>query len=210
MVRDGTYTQCTVARAGCVHIQGSYLHLHSEHSHVDPLVGMGILTIEHIRRQHITNLVLISELLARLHRLTYQAEVAYGSECARHLITCCIVAVGAGTHSYCQVADMQVVVDRTSRSHTDDCLHAIEVIELIGVDADRGHTHAVSHHTYSLSLIGTCKAQHATHLVETYCIVEEFLGHQLHSQRVTRHNHRLGDFAVLCPDMGSWSLVHNL
>ena len=171
---------------------------------------MGILTIEHIRRQHITHLIIISELLARLHRLTYQVEVAYRSKCARHLITCSIVAVGASTHSYCQVADVQVVVDRTSRSHTDDCLHAIEIVELISVDADRGHTHAVSHHAYSLSLIGTCKAQHTTHLVETYSIVEELLGHELHSQRVTRHNHSFGDFAILSPDMGSWSLIHNL
>ena len=110
----------------------------------------------------------------------------------------------------CEIADVEIVVDGTSGTHTDDGLHAVEVVKLVGIDADRGHTHTVTHHADTLSLVGAGITQHATNIIKLHCIVEELLGHQFHTQRIARHDYCLGNVAKFCPDVGSWSITHTL
>ena len=105
---------------------------------------------------------------------------------------------------------MEVVVDGTSGSYSDDGLHTVEVVEFIGVDADRGHAHSVAHHTDTLSFIGAGIAQHATYIIKLHWIVEKLLGHQFHTQRIARHDYGLGNVAKFGPDVGSWSITHKL
>ena len=66
----------------------------------------------------------------------------------------------------------------------------------------------MTHHADALAFICAGESQHATHLVEAHSIVKIALGHEFHTQRVARHNHCLGDFAVLGPNVGCRSLCH--
>ena len=104
---------------------------------------------------------------------------------------------------------MEIGLYRSCRSDADDGLHTVEIEELVGIDADGGHTHAVTHHADALALMSACKAKHTSNIVELYGIIEELLCHEFRTQRIARHNHCLGDVAILGPDVGSWSFCHN-
>ena len=66
----------------------------------------------------------------------------------------------------------------------------------------------MTHHTHALALVRTRIAQHTADVVEAHRIIQELLGHEFHTQRVTRHDYSLGNLAIFGPDVGSWSVVH--
>ena len=103
---------------------------------------------------------------------------------------------------------MQVGVDAAGTAHADDGLHVVEVIKLVGVDANAGDAHAVAHHADALAIVGAGETQHATHIVKLNRVLEEVLGHELGAQGVASHDDGLGYFAILCPDVGGGGLCH--
>ena len=100
-------------------------------------------------------------------------------------------------------------MDGTGRAYTDNGLHIVEVEQFVGVNADGGHAHAVAHHAHPLAVVRAGETEHAAHIVELYGILKKFLCHEFGPERITGHNHGLGNLAFACPDMGSWCLVHN-
>ena len=100
---------------------------------------------------------------------------------------------------------MKVSLDGSCRTHTDDGLYAVEVVELVSVDTDGRHTHTVTHHTDTFTFIGAGEAQHATHVVELDRVLEELLCHEFYTQRIACHDYGFGDVAIVGPDVGRWS-----
>ena len=92
----------------------------------------------------------------------------------------------------------------------DDGLYIIEVEQLIGVDADRGNTHAMALDRHAFALIGAGVAQHAAHLVIERGVFQIAFSHQLGAQGVAGHNHGGCNLAILGADVRSRCFVcHN-
>ena len=58
-------------------------------------------------------------------------------------------------------------------------------------------------HRYTLTLVGTCVAEHTTHVVILHRVLQEVLSHKLGTQRVACHNHSICNLAILGADV--WS-----
>ena len=90
---------------------------------------------------------------------------------------------------------MQVMLDRTGRAYTNNLLDTVEIEEFIGIDTNRGHTHAMSHKTDTFSFVETCETKHTTNIIKLDGIIKEVLRHKFYTQRIAGYNHSLGDVA---------------
>ena len=87
---------------------------------------------------------------------------------------------------------MQRRVDRAGGTDADDPLHAEDVEQLVGIDADGRHAHAAGHDGYALALKIARIALHAAHVVHQLPIGQVRFGNEFGAQRIARHEHGAG------------------
>ena len=94
-------------------------------------------------------------------------------------------------------------MQRARGANADYVLHAVEVEELIGIDAYGGHAHAGSHHGNALALIKTRVALNAANVVHEHRVLKEIIGDELCPFGIAGHQYGLCEITELCGDMGS-------
>jgi len=88
-----------------------------------------------------------------------------------------------------------------SYADANDVFHAVEAEQLVGVDADGGHSHTAAHHADGTAFVGAGKAQHPAHAGHLPDILQKGVGNKLGTQGVTRHKDCLGEIAHFCADV---------
>ena len=101
--------------------------------------------------------------------------------------------VGAGTLTGHHAAQLQVRPQSTGGAHADDVLHAVLGVQLMGVDADGGHSHAGGHHGDGHALIGAGVALDAPDVVHQHGVFQEGFGDELGAQGVAGHQNGFGE-----------------
>ena len=112
-----------------------------------------------------------------------------------------VVGVGVGAHAGHDVAQMQLVGHRPGGADADDVLHAVEVVQLVGIDADGRHAHARGHDADALALPGAGVAVYAAHVVDQLGVGEVGVGDEFGAQRVAGHQYGAGEVAGLAADV---------
>ena len=120
-----------------------------------------------------------------------------------------IVGVGACADADYHVAQAGAVVQCPRRANTDSLLHIVKMEQLIGINPDRGHSHAATHNGDALALPGTGKCQHVADGVHADRVLQERFRYEFRPQRVSGHQHGRRDFAQLCANMRGWNLTHH-
>ena len=95
-----------------------------------------------------------------------QLKVRDGGKCAAKAVLRGVVRVGARTHARDHVTELQVLLQRARRTHSDDALDIVLREQLVGVDTDGRHPHAAGHHADENALVGACVALHAADVVD--------------------------------------------
>ena len=208
MIGYSTDNQGLVAAARSIHIQGRSLHLNTEHTHLKPAIQRRSIAVENIGRQHIAHLVAYLAPLTFIGSPAYQVKITYRSKSTRQTILAAIVGVGTCPLSQDKVTDVKVLAVCPGRANTNDGLDIVEIIQLVSIYTDGRDTHAVAHHADLLALESTGKAQHAADIVKLYYILKKIFCHELGAQRVTGHDHRRGNLAVLRTDVRSRYFSH--
>ena len=119
------------------------------------------------------------------------------------------IAVGAGTLAQHNVVNIDVILDGTGGTHADDVFHTVAVVQLMGVDADGGHTPAGSHDGNLHALLGTGVTVDATDIDHQNGVFQEVLGDELAAQGIAGHQHGLAEITGLGGDMGSGGGQHS-
>ena len=133
--------------------------------------------------------------------LTEQRVVRDGRERAVEAELVREVGVRARARTGDDVHEVQVVRERTGRADADDVVDIVEVVQLPAVDADRRDAHAGGHHGHGHALPRAGVALHAADVVDEHGIFQKGLGDELRAQRVTGHEHGLGDVSGFGCDM---------
>ena len=105
------------------------------------------------------------------------------------------VAVGAGALSQHNIIQIDVVLDGAGRAYTDDVLHAIAIVQLVGVDADGRHAHTGGHNADLHALVSTGVAVDATDIVHQNGVFQEVFSNEFAAQRIAGHQHSLTEIA---------------
>ena len=108
-----------------------------------------------------------------------------------HSVVALRVSAGGQHH----VKQLGLVGVRTSRADADDVLDAILAEQLVGIDADGGHTHAAAHHADGAALVSAGKAVHTAHVGDEARVLQKGFGDELRPQRITGHQDGLGKIA---------------
>ena len=90
---------------------------------------------------------------------------------------------------------MQLLAQRADRADAQDVLHAVEVVKLVAVNADGGHTHAAGHYAHRHAFVGPGVALDAADVVDEAAAVKEVFGDELRAQRVAGHEYGFGEIA---------------
>ena len=112
-----------------------------------------------------------------------------------------VVALAHSTGSQHGVKQLGLLGIAASRTDADDIFHAVEVEQLVGVDADGGHPHTAAHHADGAAFVGAGKAQHPAHASHLPDILQKGVGNKFGTQGVTRHKDCLGEIAHFCADV---------
>ena len=130
----------------CIHVKCGCLHLHGHDSHARPaLIHICAGIVEDIRREDVSDLDIDPELLGRIHCLLEEAVICDGGEGTRNLKLLSIVRIRAGTHADDDILQVDLWLDGTGRTDTDDVIDVIGMEQLVGIDTDGRHTHAAAH-----------------------------------------------------------------
>ena len=113
-----------------------------------------------------------------------------------------IIALAHGTGGQHHIEQLGFVGVAAGRADADDVVHIVELVQLVGVDADGGHSHAAAHHTDGAALIGAGKAQHSTDTGDLADILEEGIRDELCPQRIAGHQDGLCEIAFFSADVG--------
>ena len=196
MVRNGANAQATLAVTSGIHIQGGGFHFQSHDAHllqtvhaVQALGYVFVVTVEHIRRIHIAHMIGCAVGLTSLHRFAEQFPRSNGCKCTGHvelILPCRIGACALGDHDVIQV---NMILDRAGRAHTDDVFHTEEIKQLMGIDADGRHTHAGSHNGHLNTLVIAGVAVDTTNVVHQHGIFQKVFSNKLRTQGITGHQH---------------------
>lgn len=109
-----------------------------------------------------------------------------------------IVGVRAGTLGHHHIPQLQLGGDGTGTAHPDDVVHIVEMVELVGVDADGGHAHAGGHHGHRCSAVSAGVAVDAPDMIDQPGVFQKCFGDEFGPQRVAGHQNSLCKRAV-CP-----------
>ena len=103
--------------------------------------------------------------------------------------------VGAGALTGHHTAQLQVRPHGPGGAHADDVLHAVLGVQLVGVNADGGHSHTGSHHGHRHTLIGASVALDAPDVVHQHGVFQEGFGNELRAQGIAGHQDGFGECA---------------
>ena len=78
-------------------------------------------------------------------------------------------------------------------------IHGMNVARLINPDAR--HAHAARHHRHRHALVPASESQHVPHRRHLRHVSQKRLSNKLRSQRVARHQNRLGESTLRCRNM---------
>ncbi len=71
----------------------------------------------------------------------------------------------------------------------------------MGIDRDGWHSHTCSHDRDTMTLVGTCVAEHIANFVEANGIFKEVFSDKFSTKRITRKQNLISDFALFCGNM---------
>ena len=166
IVGDRAEGKSALFRIGGVAVEGGGLHLDGEHAHVRPLERRVRRVVERVGRVEVADVHADAELLRRFNGGGEQLKVRDGGKCAAKAVLRGVVRVGARTHARDHVTELQVLLQRARRTHSDDALDIVLREQLVGVDTDGRHPHAAGHHADGNALVGACVALHAADVVD--------------------------------------------
>ena len=169
-----------------------------------------MVAVEDVGRVEVADVVGSTVSLSGLDGLAQQGVVSDGSEGAGQVELLGPVGVGAGALTQDDVIQLDVLLDGTGGADTDDVLNAVAVEQLVGVDADGGHTHAGGHDGNLDALVGAGVTLNTTDVIHQDGVLQEVLSDELGAQGIAGHEDGLAEVAVLGIDVGSGDLeFHN-
>ena len=203
VVGDGQDAQGLLAQPLGRPVQARRLHLHRQDAElaVGP-GGLAVVVVELVGGEHLAHVRPDAHLLRRGHGIPQHPIVRGGAELAGESVLVGKVGVGGRAHGDDHIPHLYVVADAAGGADADDGLHTVEVIQLISVQADGGHTHAVAHDGDLLALVGAGVAQHVADGVEADRVFQIMLRHILCPQGIAGHQHDLGNVGLLRRDAG--------
>ena len=203
MVRNGKDRQRPLAEALSRPVNTGGLHLHRQNTEL-PVGGVGlrIVIIELVGGEHLSHVRPDAQPFRRCGSVLQKAVVRRGAKLAGEPVLVGKVGIGGGAHSQHHVPHLHILSDAPGGADADDGVHAVEVIQLVGVQSRRGNAHAVTHDGQFPTLIGADIAQHIPHGIEAHRVFQIVLRYEFRPQRVAGHQYRLGDDALLRCDAG--------
>ena len=117
--------------------------------------------------------------------------------------------VSIAAHARHNVAQVQLLINHAGRTDADDVFHAVEIVQLIGVNADGGHAHAAGHDRNALALVKTRVALHAADVVDEFGVGEISVRDEFGAERVAGHQHGAGKISGCRRDVRSGDIRHN-
>ncbi len=106
------------------------------------------------------------------------------------------VGVRAGPLGDDQIPELQFFAEGPGGAHPDDVLHAVEVEELVGVNADAGDAHAGGHGGNLHAVVGPRPALDAPDVVHQPGVFQKGPGNELCPEGVAGHEDGLGKRAL--------------
>ena len=208
VIGDGADGQGPLARYSGVHVEARGLHLNAQDTHFVPaLIEVGIGVIEYIGGQEIAYLVPYTQCLALADRGAEKVKIGYGGEAAVQVVLGGVVGIGAGAHADDDVAELNIVGQASCGADADDALHTEEIVQLVGINADGGHTHAAGHDRDGSALVGARVALNAADVVDQAGIGQKIFGDKLRPQGITGHEDGFGKVGGCGLDMGGRVVV---
>ena len=199
MVGKGADRKSALANLCSVHVKCRSLHLNTENAKLCPLHGsLFVCVVEGVGGKKVTNAVSCADLVCLLNSNLHHLVACDGSKCTLKIVLNCKVRVCACAHAEDDVTNLNVLAHSACRADTHDILNAEELEELVGIDADRGHTHTGCHYRNGNTLPEAGVALNTTNVVNELCIGEEGLCDELCSEGVAGHKHGLGEIAGNC------------
>ena len=131
-----------------------------------------------------------------------------GRKVAVHMVLMPEIGIRAGALRDDDVADMDVGVDGTGRADAHDVLHAVGIVQLIGINADGRNAHTGGHDGNLHALVVAGVALDAADIIDEPCLFKEILGDVLRTQRIAGHQHGLAEVLRGRLDVGS-RIIHN-
>ena len=119
------------------------------------------------------------------------------------------VGIGAGALGDHQIIQVDMLLNGARGTDADDILHAVAVEQLVGVNADGGHTHAGGHDGDLDTLVGAGVALHAPDVVDEDGVFQEILGDEFAAQRVAGHQYGLAEITGLCGNVRGGGCKHS-
>ena len=218
MIGNGADAQSPFAVPGGIHIQGGGLHLQRHNAHflqavdaVQPLRHTHMVAVEHIGRIDVAHMVLRPVILAGFHRLAEQRVVRDGGKGAGNMELVSEIGIGAGTLRQHDVIQFNMILNGSGRPDPDDVLHAEEVEQLVGIDADGRHAHAGGHDGHLHAFVPAGIAVNAPDVIDQDGIFQKMLRDELGAQGIAGHQHGLAEANLIGHvDMGgSGEVGHN-
>ena len=82
-----------------------------------------------------------------------------------------------------------MLLNGTGRAYPDDVFHAEEIKQLVGVNADGGHTHAGGHDGDLHALVKAGIAIDTPDIIDQHRVFQKVFRNELCPQRITGHQH---------------------
>ena len=190
-IGDGADGQRPLAVPGGVQIQGGSFHFQRQHAHllqaVHAVQSGGhalVVTVEHIGGLEVAHRVAGAVGLGGTDCLFQQIPGGDGGEGAGQMELGGEIGVGAGTLTDDQVIQLHFFLDGAGGANPDDVLHAVAVVQLVGVDADGGHAHAGGHDGDLHALVGASIALDTPDVIDEHGIFQKIFRNEFGAQGI--------------------------
>ena len=100
------------------------------------------------------------------------------------------------------------ILNGTGGANPDNILHAVAVIQLVGVDADGGHTHAGGHDGNLHAFVGAGMSLDAPDIIDQHRVFQKVFRDEFGPQGVAGHQDGFAEIAGSGADVGSGSGKH--
>ena len=111
------------------------------------------------------------------------------------------IRVGAGALAQHDVINIDMLLNGTGRTHTDDIFHTVAVKELMGLDANGRHSHAGSHHRDLNALVSSGVTVDTADVIHKDGIFQKIFRNKFGAQRITGHQNGLAEITGFCADV---------
>ena len=138
---------------------------------------------------------------SRSAELVVQALAGLGDVALKAALDPGVVGLAHGTGGQHGIKQLGFLGIAACGADADDVVHIVELEQLIGIDADGGHSHAAAHHADGVALIGARKAQHPTDPGHLPDIFQERVGNELGAQGIAGHQDGFCKIAFLGADV---------